>query len=225
MTAQQKQRGFTLLEIVIAIGVFAVLSTLAYGGMRQVLLQSHQTRDISREFQNLQYAFALIQQDIQQIVPREVRDDYGNTESAVMTSVNEEYLLQLTRNGWPNPAEQARSTLQRVRYVLDQDLLLRQYWYTLDRAPASEPISMPLLEHLKGIELQFLDHAKEWHPTWPAAVSSIPTTSLPLPLAVEITLDTERWGKISRVFAVTEDIPATTPTAPGLPGAGTGSDS
>jgi len=216
------QKGFTLLEIVVAVGVFAVLTTLAYGGLNQVLNQSQQTREISQKLQDLQYAFALIQQDFSQMVPREVRDEYGNRQPALTTSLDESFLVKFTRQGWRNPAEQARSSLQRVSYILDEGQLQRSYWFELDRAPSSEPIVMPLLEDIESVEFRFLDEKKEWQESWPPTVATAGQQP-PWPLAIEITLETKRWGKIHRLFSMI-DSPTSLP-ALGAPAGGSGSGS
>ena len=210
MNPLKKQRGFTLLEIVIAVGVFAVLTTLAYGGLNQVLNQSLQTREISQKLQDLQYAFALIQQDLSQMIPREVRDEYGNRQPALATSFDESYLLKVTRQGWANPAEQTRSSLQRVSYTLDEGQLQRIYWFDLDRATTSEPIVLSLLEGVESVEFRFLDQEKEWQESWPPTVATAGQQP-PWPLAIEITLETSRWGEIRRLFSMIdspENLPA-----------------
>ena len=200
-----RQSGFTLLEIVVAVGVFAVLTTLAYGGLNQVLNQSQQTREISQKLQNLQYAFALIQQDFNQMIPREVRDEYGNRQPALATSLDESFLLKVTRHGWTNPAEQTRSSLQRVSYILDEGQLQRSYWFELDRAPSSEPIVMPLLEDIESAVFRFLDEKKEWQESWLPTVAT-PGQPPPWPLAIEITLETKRWGKVRRLFSLIDSL-------------------
>ena len=212
------QKGFTLLEIVVAVGVFAVLTALAYGGLNQVLRQSEQTRAISQELQNLQFAFALLQQDFNQMLPREIRDAYGNRQPALTTSLDESFLLEFTRHGWANPAEMPRSSLQRVSYILDEGQLQRRYWTDLDRAPASEPVTMPLLQDVESVELRFLDTQKNWQDNWPPTVTAT-GKPLPLPLAIEITLETKRWGKVRRLFSLIDQ-----PALPAI-GAPTGSGS
>lgn len=219
-----RQNGFTLLEIVVAVGVFAVLTTLAYGGLNQVLNQSQQTREISQKLQDLQFAFALIQQDLSQMIPREVRDEYGNRQPALTTSLDESFLVKFTRQGWTNPAEQARSSLQRVSYILDEGQLQRSYWFELDRAPSSEPIIIPLLEDIESAELRFLDQKKEWQDGWPPAVATSGQQP-PWPLAIEVTLETKRWGKVRRLLSMIDspqNLPALGAPPAGSSGSGSG---
>ena len=203
------QKGFTLLEIIVAIGVFAVLTSLAYGGLNQVLSQSRATTEISEELQNLQYAFSFMQQDFGQIVPREIRDEYGNRQAALEIPVDESALIRFTRNGWSNPAEQPRSAFQRVAYQLEDTQLQRLFWFELDRAPTSEPINMAMLDNVEEIKFRFLDGANEWQEEWPPTqnLSGQPIT---LPVAIEASITTSRWGTLKRLFSLI-NVPQTLP--------------
>ena len=211
------QKGFTLLEVIVAVGVFAVLTALAYGGLNQVLNQSRATTEVSEELQSLQYAFSFMQQDFGQIVFREIRDEYGNRQPAMETPVDESSLIRFTRNGWANPAEQPRSAFQRVAYQIEDAQLQRLFWFELDRAPTSEPISMIMLDNVEEIQFRFLDEADEWQEEWPPTqnLSGQPIT---LPVAIEASITTSRWGTLKRLFSLI-NVPQTLP-AIGAPGSG-----
>ena len=77
-----------------------------------------------------------MQRDIEQVVPRTVRDEYGDAQSPLVGGED----LQLTRAGWRNPGGRQRSTLQRVGYALEEQQLVRYCWSVLDRAQDSEPL-------------------------------------------------------------------------------------
>ncbi len=193
-----RQRGFTLLEIIIAVGIFAVVSALAYGGLNSILRASQHTQAASQALQRLQLAMSLIHQDLTQVVFRPITNEFGEQEPALFTPQDATLALSFTRRGWKNPANQTRATLQRVAYALEDGQLYRQYWFHLDRAPNEQPIRMPLLKGVSELKLRFLDSQKEWRERWPPL--SMTTQPVPLPKAVEITLVTEQWGDIQRLF-------------------------
>jgi general secretion pathway protein J len=192
------QAGFTLLEIIIAVGIFAVVSALAYGGLNTILRTTQKTQEANRDLQSLQLAMSIIQQDLTQITNRPVRNDYGEKEAAVLSPGTFGRLISFTRRGWKNPANRPRSTLQRVAYLLEDETLVREYWPQLDAAPGVESIKLPLLDGITEIKFRFLDDNQRWQTEWPP-ISSTQKILSP-PRAVEITLVTEKWGSIPRLF-------------------------
>lgn len=104
----------------------------------------------------------------------------------------------MTRAGWSNPSGLQRPALQRVAYYFASGTLRRAYWTVLDPTQSSQPIPRDILTHLKSISLRFYSQGQTWGTQWPLStrVDDYPTR----PIAVEITLDTENWGKIVRVI-------------------------
>ena len=72
-----RQRGFTLLELLVALAIFALVSVMAYGGLASVLDQQFATDEIAGQLARLQKTYLLLQRDFEQLVPRPVRDEYG----------------------------------------------------------------------------------------------------------------------------------------------------
>lgn len=199
-TGKNQQSGFTLLEIIIAVGIFAVVSALAYGGLNTILRSSEKTQEASAQLESLQLAMSVIQQDLSQITDRPIRNEYGEKEAAILSPGTFGRLISFTRRGWKNPADRPRSTLQRVAYLLEDDKLIREYWPQLDAAPGVETIKLPLLDDITEIKFRFLDRNKQWQNQWPPLTAT--KKVIPPPLAVEITLITKNWGAIPRLFVL-----------------------
>jgi general secretion pathway protein J len=118
-------------------------------------------------------------------------------------------MVALTRAGWANPAGLQRPGLQRVAYFLENGTLRREFWSVLDPTLASTTTRRDLLTHVKAVTIRYLDVNHQWQEQWPPATNTVligSTQELGLrqrPLAVEITLDTEDWGKVVRIVEVT----------------------
>ncbi|HEY5790223.1 MAG TPA: type II secretion system minor pseudopilin GspJ [Gammaproteobacteria bacterium] len=194
-----RARGFTLIELLVALTIFALLSLLAYGGLDSVLNASEHTRARAQRLGELQRAMTRLADDFSQLAPRPVRDGFGDPEPALLATSAAEPPLAFSRAGWPNPAGQPRSTLQRVAYRLEERALLRQSWNVLDRAPESRVQVQRLLEQVDGLLLRFRDDQGQWSSDWPPAGEARESASLPV--AIEVVLDVEGFGRITRLVA------------------------
>lgn len=191
--------GFTLIEVLIAMAVFAILAMMAYGGLAQVINNKEKTSEALHRLKDLQITLTKINRDLTQLSPRNGRDEQGSALTSLSAGQGNELLIQLTRNGWRNPAKIGRSNLQRVAYRLDEDKLVRITWPYVDRALDGQAIETILIDNIKNASLRFLDTDNEWHDSWPA-LNATPTGDTPLPLAIEFTLQMEDWGDIVRIM-------------------------
>lgn len=195
-----KSSGITLLELLIALSVFAVIAIVAYSGLETVLTTRLYTEQLSENLMRLQMAFTWLERDIEQYVDRPIRDEYGDTQPALHGKMSQ---LELTRSGWRNPAQQQRSTLQRVSYQIENNRLSRSYWWVLDRSQDSKPIKTELLTHVNQIKFRFLGDTLQWYEQWPPLQQL--SSDIPITLkAVEVDLTVEGWGQLIRLFRVVE---------------------
>ncbi|MGE0370288.1 MAG: type II secretion system minor pseudopilin GspJ [Gammaproteobacteria bacterium] len=197
-------RGFTLLELLVALAIFAVLGVAAYAGLDVVLDAKNRIEAKADKLGRLQMLFVIIGRDIEQASGRGVRDNFGDP---LPSMFGNDTALEFTRAGWRNPAGLKRSQLQRVGYALRDETLTRVRWDVLDRAQDSEPRSADLLGEVVAFEIRYLDGSGEWRGEWPAAGGAAGGGGAQLPRAIEITLDVKDWGRITRLFRVA-DAPA-----------------
>lgn len=193
--------GFTLLELLIAMAIFGILAVMAYSGLNQVLIAKERTDAQALRLTEIQRTFSLLEQDIEQTVSREIRDAYGDPQPALVGNIYGDYLLELTHTGWRNPANNPRSNLQRVAYTVRDGKLIRYLWYMLDRAQDSVPFDMELMGGVKEYEFRYMDKGQEWHTSWPDNLNSAKPDRSP-PRAVEVSISTEDFGRITRRFQV-----------------------
>jgi general secretion pathway protein J len=192
--------GFTLLELLVAVAIFAVIGAMAYGGLQNVMDQQQQTTLHAERLKGLQLAYRILQRDLEQILDRSIRNEFGDTVEALVGGSGFNG-VELSRAGHPNPAGFLRSEIQRVAYVPDQDRLLRRSWRVLDRAQDSQPDEQVLVENMVEFTMRFLDQDREWQENWPP-LQAQGSGSAGLPLAIEVKLELEDIGALSWLFRV-----------------------
>lgn len=192
-------KGFTLIELLVALAISALLAVMAYGGLDTVLTTREQTGSAAQRLIQLQKTFLWLKRDSEQTIARSIRDEYGDKQPPFTAAEHGIYRIEMTRGGYLNPAQLPRSSLQRVAYSIDEDKLQRLTWTHLDRAQDAEPLITNLLEGVKSLSFRFLDQDKVWHASWPP-VNTDRLDAEQLPLAMEVTLELDDWGLLTRLF-------------------------
>jgi general secretion pathway protein J len=139
------------------------------------------------------------------LAPRPVRQPIGDGWlPAIIGAAGSSSIVTLTRAGWANPAGIQRPALQRVTYILENGTLRREHWPVLDAVLTTTTVRRELLDKVKSITLRYMDVSFQWRDQWPQqALAGDPTSNLRLrPIAVEVTLELEDWGKLVRVIEV-----------------------
>lgn len=202
------QRGFTLIEILIAMAIFTLIG-LASTGLLTTVIDSN---DISEErfakLQLLQRAMITIERDLQQAVPRAIRYN-GEKQDMVMAGGkldgSDDDGIGFVRGGWHNPQLMLpRSTLQYVAYRLNENRLERLYSNYVDNVIGYEPKVRVLLEDIESLNIEFLakssnesldeDEDLSWNESYKGTA---------LPRAVAIEFVSKDFGKIRREFTLT----------------------
>lgn len=212
-----RSRGFTLLELLVAMFIAAIVFAMGYGAINQAVKSRVGLQEQQAKLLELQTGVRVIEQDFVQLAPRPIRQPVGSdyypalmssttstagTTTSTSTSSSSGSTTQpvfaLTRAGWSNPSGLQRPALQRVAYYFANGTLRRAYWTVLDPTQSSQPVQRDILTHLKSISLRFYSQGQTWGTQWP--LSTRPDDYPTRPIAVEITLDTEDWGKIVRLI-------------------------
>ena len=148
-----RTRGFTLIEVLVALAVFGVLSVVAYMALGQTLTNADLLGERMARLEAIQRTIRYLDSDLMQAAPRPVRGLLGDGyEPAIRSSFASEYALEVTHGGWTNPAGLPRGTLQRSAYRIEDDQLIRYHWRVLDRTINNEPIDTVLLDGVESIE-------------------------------------------------------------------------
>lgn len=199
-----EQRGFTLLEILVAIGIFAVVSAISYGTLIRVLDQQQILEGERAMWRSLSLTMLRIEDDLSHTRKRKVRNVYGTAIPAFLGQPSDNRAvsppaLEFTRGGQWVLASGTNAGIQRVAYRLSEGKLLREVWPALDRSPTSTPRAAPLLHDVEEFEVRFYAPQGEWVSRWP-----IEDKADDLPRGVEVSLKLQHKDAITRLFVVNE---------------------
>ncbi|MGH8278426.1 MAG: type II secretion system minor pseudopilin GspJ [Gammaproteobacteria bacterium] len=199
----QRPSGFTLIEILVAMVIVAIIGVLAYGGLHGLINEREHTAASMQRLQRLQQAFVIMTRDFSQLVPRPVRDPLGTTLlPALLSTPQSQPPLTFTRGGWSNPLADVRSTEERVAYELDGEKLERLSWPELDMPAQAVIVKQVLLNGVSAFDVRFMGTTGEWQTQWPPL--NVPSESYlaKLPRAVEVAVTLKDIGRITRIVEV-----------------------
>lgn len=198
MQGRNLQKGFTLLEVLIAVALFAMISLAASGMLVAMIDSSERGKVASDKLNELQMAFLVMERDFTQMTRRTVRLEGDEPLKEFIFSNESSYSsdtqgLAFVRQGWRNPGLLLpRSDVQAVTYQLEDDTLNRLHFIFVDAVVGEEPKVRPLITGVKQVDFEFHNGVK-WS-------NELPKEDLPLAIAIE--LDLEEFGLVRRQFLV-----------------------
>jgi general secretion pathway protein J len=196
-------KGFTLIEVLVAMAIFGVLTILAYMSLGQTLVSADMLTERMDRLQSIQRTVRFLTNDLAYASPRPVRSELGDTYlPAVMVSAANDFALAVTHGGWRNPAGLPRSTQQRSVYLLEEGKLFRIYYTVLDSTYSNNAISTEILDGVESLEFRLIQDNGEVTNQWPPLSSQGSNNERLRPRAVEIILTLEGEGEIRRIVEV-----------------------
>lgn len=197
-----RARGFTLLEMVIAIAIFAVIGAISYGTLDNFLAMRESLAARNEQNTRLARTIGHFERDVRFMAPRPVRDGLGENVPALAAHderrQTEGLLMELTALA-PSLAGNAWHRPRRIGWVLRDGVLIRQSWPVLDRDLDSAPHESALIDRVAVADVRFygrdedgdIDRRAEWDDPFR------------LPEAVELMLTLDDGATYRRLVEVT----------------------
>lgn len=210
-------RGFTLIEMLVAIAIFGIMSAIGYRALDGALASRDRVSDEYRRWRDIARAIAQIERDVESIEARPVREASGG-EAAPLIGVARAVrgdlpLMAFTRRGDVD-ADGRAGVPRRAGYRVTDGTLERLSWPALDQAPRSTPSVAPLLEGVRQFNVRYRDSAGRWWPAWPPQGVAVAVADAPrgegrpaaaasaLPVAVDIVIELAPGQRIQRILPV-----------------------
>lgn len=201
--SNNKSSGFTLIEVLVSISIFSILSALAYSALNQSLSTSDKLSEKIDRNQAIQRGIRIIEQDLMQLAKRPIRSEIGNTEiGALTTNKVNGYAVEFSRHGWANRIGAKRSTLQRVAYNHTDNKLIRYHWNVLDKTYSNQINANELFDNLNEVTFLFMKDNNEWIKEWPPIEVAQEESRVILPNAIKITFMFSDLGEIYRLLEI-----------------------
>jgi general secretion pathway protein J len=185
--------GFTLLELLIAISILALLSVLGYRALSALTESEVRLSQEAARWRVLEQLFTRLEADMRMAQPRPVRAA-GGTEPAWIgnTDANGNAEVTFSRAGTEFAIEPG-SAGQRLTYRFNSNAVQVVYQPYLDNAAGTPATPYVLADDVAHFRVRYLAPTGEWVPRWPI------TNDPALPRAVRVELElasgetVERW--------------------------------
>ena len=194
-------KGFTLLEVLIAMAIFSVISLASFTIFDTVFSGDEKSKAKHQRLNELNRAFIVIERDMLQIARRTVRFN-GEAPASGYLHIDDQGFFSETnavafvRSGWSNPGLLLpRSDMQSVAYQVADNTLNRLYFNFVDPVVGQEPKIRPLITGVEDVQFEFFQQGK-----WQKEINKEQ-----LPLAIALTIQTVDFGEIRRQFLIAGD--------------------
>lgn len=191
------KKGFTLLEVLVALFIFTIVSMMLMRALHTVIQTQSRTEESAERLSQLQVALLLISRDVGQAVNRPILTASGKEEGAFVGTPKG---FVFTHMGFANPdAAIPQSAMQRTEYSWHESSLWRNTWPVLDQAPQTRAHSRLLLNDVRVVRFRYLDKDGRFQDNWP---SENEQNNDPLPRAINISLTISNWGAIDQTYVI-----------------------
>lgn len=196
---RMRNNGFTLIEVLVAIAIFASLSVGAYQVLNQVQRSNELSQQRTTRLNEINRAVVLMDADFRQIAARQFRtqgdepsDQFLIWQDALLGSDQKGIIF--TRLGWSNPQQQfPRGEVAKVAYRIRDGVLEKIWWRYPDSPVGQEGIVTPILTQVDSWSMRFYYDGK-WSDNW--------EQKMVLPNAIAVKLTLKDYGEIERIYLV-----------------------
>ena len=192
--------GFTLVELLVALAIFSVMSVMAYRGLNSALdTRDHLMQD-NRKWRELAVFFTQMKEGMSNVVNRPVRDNGDLLAPAFLGKSawvgEDDAQLTFTRMGFSGQ-QSSLGDLQRFAYRLRENKIEQLVWPVLDQAPHTRPAVNQALSNVATFVVRYMDQKGLWQENWPVAGQNEA-----LPRAIEVKIGLQSGEQVTRIFTL-----------------------
>ena len=207
----KKQSGFTLVEVLVALFIFSILSAASLAVLTTTLRSKDLMARKSDELRERATMRILMKSDFTNTLALPKTDEFGQPDQIIFMGGSQfgggnhdgERFLSLSRTAWDNPGGlEKRSNLQAVAYVLRDKTLIRQVWARFNPVIATPVLEQNLMSGVEKITLGFFD-GENWQDKWLTGAPPLGVSTIPILASVE--LEFESGDKLRQVFRIGAD--------------------
>lgn len=185
------RNGFTLIEMMVALAIFAMLSA---GGVLLLRGSADTQSAVERQLSSLssmERVRLLLSADLSQALARPTRAADGSNRPAF---IGDSSAMRFVRGGFEALSDAPEPDIARLRWSQEGGRIVRRQYGRLDGG--DEPaLDAELLENVEGLTLSYRDAAGGWVNAWPDG------SGLALPRAVRVSL-TRDATPLEFIFAI-----------------------
>lgn len=196
MQANQTEAGITLLEVLVALAVFALLAVLVYGGLNNLLYNQSTLSNRQAALVNLQSGLHQIKRDFNNLLPKAIINQEGQLEPAFRLHNDQFQTLSITTRVPYTNYGQVSSYVHRVSYSVRDGILWRTHQPILRNQLLSPQHKRPLISGISALNWRLDKHNSSSKTTGPEARSSVWSS----PKSVELSIHTQLFGWIKLHF-------------------------
>lgn len=184
------QQGFTLIELMVAVIIFAVISVISYRTLSSLVTTKDVIESAQQKWGGVGNAVNWIASSWNKSIPLVVRDENGILIPAIM---GKDHLdgkfdaqLELTASGSIGDPTYGSLPPSRLGFRFDDGKLYLVTWPVLNRVLSTTPQLDILMNNINAFKVEFLYSDRQWRQTWPPSGANL--DQMPLGLKVTITL-------------------------------------
>jgi general secretion pathway protein J len=207
-------RGFTLIELVVAMAIFAMLALAGWKVFDGLMRTRERATAHAEQLSAWQMTYGQLLRDLSQAVPRPIQTSIG-VDSAL---ISDGQFIAFTRTGVIDPRVGMLSGLERVRYEIQNGQLIRLSLNQPDQWGVTPPLRQVLLSDVTDWQISLIDQTSTtvWPPIDTGSSSSTSSTQTPtgdvrLPRGIRVSL-TQAGQSLQWQFALPPSRPADTTT-------------
>lgn len=136
----------TLLEVLVAMTLMVVISAIAFASLNGLIEAKNHTDHIAQNLRQEILTSQQLNKDFNALIDRPVKDGFGAQKHSIIGGYAS---IEFSRNSFANPLNQSRSELQRIRWYIQNNQLIRA---TLDQIDQGNSPQWKVRVYMNNIE-------------------------------------------------------------------------